>query len=152
MQEIEMMADRFRSAGNAVKTARAEALMEAGKELLASVNAKIGGTGRIQGVQDAHLGSGRGYVAVRAMAGEFVDEPRNNRYAAGYVTNSLENGHEIRTPSESSRRYVDRRKGAAVRGKHMYREAKEADADRIAAEVAQKISDAATNALNGGTT
>ena len=75
---------------DSIKQARTEALETEGVKLLGIVRAGIGGTGRVAGVQEVYMGSGRGYVAVRAKA-----KTRLDGYAAGYVTNSLENGHRM---------------------------------------------------------
>ena len=149
MQEIDVLTNRILAATEAMKRARAEALAEAGDELLAGVKSRIGGTGKMQSVQGTYIGSGRGYIAVRAMADTDVLSG-NQRYAAGYITNALENGHAIRTPSRNAKRYRNRRHTAAVSGKHMYRETEESDAERVAADAAKKIEDAAMCALNGG--
>ena len=73
-----------------IRQARTEALEAEGNKLLGIVQAGIGGTGRVAGVQEVYMGSGRGYVAVRAKAKTKLDG-----YAAGYVTNALEHGHRM---------------------------------------------------------
>lgn len=59
-----------------------------GAAVLARVRGRIGGSGKVQGWQDAFVGSGGGYVAVRAVAKVF-----ENGYAVGQITNAVENGH-----------------------------------------------------------
>ncbi len=99
----------------ALKKARSAFFEEAGAQLLSSVRQHIGGTGRVAGVQDRYLGSGGGYAAVRAKAKAELDG-----YAAGYVTNALENGHE-----QTAGRYVPalgkRLTKERAAGKYMYR-------------------------------
>ena len=51
-----------------IREARAEFFAEAGASLLSDVQGRIGGTGKIAGVQEYRVGSGKGYVAVRAKA------------------------------------------------------------------------------------
>ena len=51
-----------------IREARAEFFAEAGASLLSDVQGRIGGTGKIAGVQEYRVGSGKGYVAVRAMS------------------------------------------------------------------------------------
>ena len=80
----------------AMKKARSEFFEEAGREMLSTVRRRIGGQGYVANVQDRHVGSGRGYAAVRAKA-----KTELRGYAAGYVTNALEGGH-VQTPG----RYV----------------------------------------------
>ena len=82
-----------------IREARAEFFAEAGASLLSDVQGRIGGTGKIAGVQEYRVGSGKGYVAVRAKAKTNV-----GKYAAGYITNALENGHEGRTASGKAKR------------------------------------------------
>lgn len=128
-----------------VREARAEVMEEMGQELLGAVKQRIGGSGRVAGVQDYHVGSGKGYVAVRAKADTELDG-----YAAGYITNALEGGHDIRRPGHSgsrSRARVDR-----VPGKYMYRDTGRQDAKRLAETAAQRIENAAVKALEGSTT
>ena len=98
-----------------IREARGEVMDEMGQELLGGVQRRIGGSGRVAGVQEYKVGSGTGYVAVRAKADTYLDG-----YAAGYITNSLENGHAIRQPSGTAkRRQKSRAKIASVPGKHM---------------------------------
>ena len=77
-----------------IRQARAEFFDETGEVLLEAVQRHIGGSGRVAGVQESHVGSGKGYVAVRPMAKTNLDG-----YAAGYITNALENGHAVRPAS-----------------------------------------------------
>lgn len=129
-----------------IREARGEVMDEMGQELLGGVQRRIGGSGRVAGVQEYHVGSGRGYVAVRAKAETDLDG-----YAAGYVTNSLENGHAIRQPSGTAkRRQKSRAKIASVPGKHMYWETRETEAERMAENGAKRIEEAALRHLNGG--
>lgn len=63
-----------------IRQARAEFFDEAGEVLLEAVQRHIGGSGRVAGVQESHVGSGKGYVAVRPMAKTNLDG-----YAAGIL-------------------------------------------------------------------
>ena len=77
MQEIrvnglDQIVQRLNASPAVLREARAAALEDAGAELLDIVRGRIGGTGRIQGVQAVYLGSGKGYVAVRAKAETYV--------------------------------------------------------------------------------
>ena len=129
-----------------IREARSEVMEEMGQELLGDVQRRIGGSGRVAGVQEYKVGSGTGYVAVRAKAETDLDG-----YAAGYVTNSLENGHAIRQPSGSAKRpQKSRARIASVPGKHMYRETRETEAERMAENGAKRIEEAALRHLNGG--
>lgn len=125
-----------------LREARAQVMEEMGEELLGAVQQRIGGTGRIAGAQDYHVGSGKGYVAVRAKAKTDL-----GRYAAGYVTNALEGGHEIRKPANAGAR--SRAKLSRVPGKYMYRDTGELEAERLAETAAERIEQAAVQALEG---
>lgn len=126
-----------------IREAKAEFFEEAGARLLADVQSRIGGTGRVAGAQEYRVGSGKGYVAVRAMAKTDLDG-----YAAGYVTNALENGHAIRRPSGAAKRKrASRAKVAAVRGKYMYRDIRETEAARLAEAGAERIENAVLEIL-----
>ncbi len=126
-----------------IRQAKADAMEEMGQDLLSDVQRRIGGTGRVAGAQEYQVGSGKGYVAVRAMAKTELDG-----YAAGYVTNALENGHAIRRPSgNTKRKRPSRARVASVRGKHMYRDVREDQAARLAEAGAKRIEDAVLRSL-----
>lgn len=125
-----------------LREARAQVMEEMGEELLGAVQQRIGDTGRIAGAQDYHVGSSKGYVAVRAKAKTDL-----GRYAAGYVTNALEGGHEIRKPANAGTR--SRAKLSRVPGKYMYRDTGELEAERLAETAAERIEQAAVQALEG---
>ena len=125
-----------------LREARAQVMEEMGEELLGAVQQRIGGTGRIAGAQDYHVGSSKGYVAVRAKAKTDL-----GRYAAGYVTNAREGGHEIRKPANAGTR--SRAKLSRVPGKYMYRDTGELEAERLAETAAERIEQAAVQALEG---
>lgn len=118
-----------------IRQARAEFFDEAGEVLLEAVQRHIGGSGRVAGVQESHVGSGKGYVAVRPMAKTNLDG-----YAAGYITNALENGHAVRPASgKAKKKRQSRAKANRVQGKYMYRNAGQQEAKRAAEEGARII-------------
>lgn len=151
IQGLDKIAQALDHLPEVIREARAEVMEEMGQELLGAVQQRIGGTGRIADVQDYHVGSGKGYVAVRAKADTEVDG-----YAAGYITNALEGGHAfpgqgvqgLSRRARSERRSSDRR----VPGKYMYRDTDRQDVDRLSESAAKRIEDAALKALEGGTT
>ena len=102
MRQLEILADRFDASVEALPEIRREALERAGRGLLSTVRGRTGGTGKVQSWQELHMGSRGGYAAVRPKAGTFY-----RGYAAGYVTNAIENGHRTRS-------------GGRAAGKHMY--------------------------------
>lgn len=95
------------------------ALAALGTELLQQVRSEIGGTGKVAGWQAPHMGSGGGYVAVRAKADTYQTTQRGKRYAVGYVTNAFEGGHKIRRP-QGGKGYRSRVNVAAVPGRWAY--------------------------------
>lgn len=126
---------KLEAAPELIRQARAEFFEEAGAALLADVRDRIGGTGRIAGVQEYRVGSGKGYVAVRAKAKTNV-----GKYAAGYITNALENGHGIRASSgKAKRKRRSRAKMNRVPGKYMYRYTASQELDRLAETGARRI-------------
>lgn len=127
-----------------IRQARAEVMEEMGQELLSDVQRRIGGNGRVAGVQEYRVGSGKGYVAVRAKSDTELDG-----YAAGYVTNALEGGHPVRQSSGSAKqKRQSRAKTDAVPGKYMYRDVRETRAELFAQVGAKRIEDAAVKHLN----
>ena len=111
MKEVQEIIDNVL---DLVKRVRGEAFEELGSELLNDVREEIGGSGRVAGVQEYRVGSGKGYVVVRPKANTEL-----GGYAAGYVTNALENGHK-----QTAGRYIPaigmKTKATYVQGKHMY--------------------------------
>jgi hypothetical protein len=92
--------------------------------------------GKVKEWQTAYVGSGGGYAAVRATDKEIGDN------SPGAITNYLENGHQIRTPSGSNKRYRPRIKKPYVDGFHFYAAARntvEAKAIKAAEEFAEKF-------------
>ncbi len=145
MQSVEIrgldeLLKRFDHLPEVVRTARVQTLEEEGPRLLGVVQGYIGrGSGRhdaghphIADVQHVYMGSGKGYVAVRAKAKTNV-----GGYPAGYVTNALENGH------------VTAGSGGRAAGKYMYHHARP-EAAIAADRLKRAIEDAAQNVLNGG--
>lgn len=134
------------NAPQAIREARAQVFDEMGEELLGVVQQRIGGSGRVTGVQEYRVGSGKGYVAVRAKAKTELDG-----YAAGYITNALEGGHEVRKASgKAERERKSRVKMRRVPGKFMYRDTGAQELKHAAETAAQRIETAAMKALEGG--
>lgn len=95
------------------------ALAAMGDELLQQVRGEIGGTGKVAGWQAPHMGSGGGYVAVRAKANTYQTTKGGKRYAVGYISKAVEGGHKIRKP-QGGKGYRPRIKVAAVPGRWSY--------------------------------
>lgn len=127
----------------AMREARGAFFEQAGEELLDAVRQRIGGSGRVGGVQERYLGSGRGYAAVRARADTFLDG-----YAAGYITNALENGHD-QTPGRYVPAIGKRLKEKRAKGKYMYQDTSRAELRRLSEEGAREIERRAMAYLEG---
>lgn len=117
LRSWETLLDRF-------KTEKEKALERMGKQALQDVKQNIGGSGKVSGWQEPHMGSGGGYVAVRAKARTYQTTKNGKRYAVGYVTNSVEGGHRTGGqrpgPKADGYRYRPRYKKAAVPGWWFY--------------------------------
>lgn len=117
LRSWETLLDRF-------KTEKEKALERMGKQALQDVKQNIGGSGKVSGWQEPHMGSGGGYVAVRAKARTYQTTKNGKRYAVGYITNSIEGGHRTGGqrpgPKADGYRYRPRYKKAAVPGRWLY--------------------------------
>lgn len=115
---------------------------EMGRAVLSDVRGRIGGRGKVQRWQDRFVGSKLGYVAVRPVADAYDEKG----YAAGYVTNAVENGHR------QSRRYVPalgkQLKAERVMGKGFYQGAR-AGAEQTARRAAENFARAVVRELEG---
>ena len=124
-----------------VSRARREFFADAGPELLGAVRRRIGGMGRVAGVQGAYMING--YAAVRAVSrsesGGYLEQGKTkiSRTPSGYVTNALENGH------------VARDNTTRVGGRYMYLMTKDAEIRRLTAEGAKEIERRAMAYLEG---
>lgn len=93
--------------------------------------------GRVKLWQKPHVGSGHGYVAVRADSVEVAaGHGDRQRLNAGALTNFLSSGHKVRGPSGRSKRYQPRARMTRVKGLDFYGKAK-AEAEKIAVQEAE---------------
>jgi len=93
--------------------------------------------GRVKRWQNPHVGSGRGYVAVRPDSVEASAGYRDRQVLnAGALTNFLASGHRVRGPSGRARRYQPRARMTRVRGFGFYEKAR-AEAEKIAVQEAE---------------
>lgn len=93
--------------------------------------------GRVKRWQNPHVGSGRGYVAVRADSVEVAAGYRDRqRLNAGALTNFLSSGHKVRGPSGRAERYQPRARRNRVKGLDFYGKA-QAEAEKIAVQEAE---------------
>ena len=125
-------------------------LEQAGQRVKQEVDETIRGAGMknqggpLPGWQTYHVGSGLGYIAVRAKGWREGATTGDN--SPGAITNYTENGHRIRKPDVVHRkgyRYRKRINEPAVRGFHYYANVRASDIkDQIGAmgeEFMQKI-------------
>ena len=70
--------------------------------------------GKIKGWQEKYVGSGGGYAAVRPIGGI------SGKTSPAAITGYLENGHRIRRPSGTNKKYYPRIKVPYVDGRHFY--------------------------------
>lgn len=93
--------------------------------------------GRVKRWQNPHVGSGLGYVAVRADSVEVAAGYRDRqRLNAGALTNFLTSGHKVRGPSGRAERYQPRARRSRVKGLDFYGKA-QAEAEKIAVQEAE---------------
>lgn len=98
-------------------------------------------SGKIEGWQKGRVGSRGGYAAVSAISG------KTGPNSPGAITNYLNSGHKIRPPGKLRRSRVH---VAYVNGYHFYQFAA-ANAEAIAANEAEKLSDKLAQELGGET-
>lgn len=68
---------------------------ELAPDLLSEVRRQIGGSGKVQGWQEAAVGSRGGYAAVRPRAKTYYAAREGGKqYAVGYITNAINSGHK----------------------------------------------------------
>ena len=149
MEGLEEIMERLQASPEVFRDARTRELENLGRQLLPRVQARIGGTGRIQALQELHLGSGKGYMAVRPKADTFVTTPAGKQYAAGAVTNAIEGGHATRTPSGQAKRYHPRINVARVPGKYMYRDTED-EAEQLAQDIGNRVAQEIVQRLEEG--
>ena len=104
-----------------------KALKEAGEAMLSIVRLNVSTSpmaddgAKVGGWQRAHVGTKKGYAAVRAIGGK--EGGGTGPESAGAVTNYTENGHAIRRPAPVKRkgyRYRPRIHKPRVPGYHYY--------------------------------
>ena len=131
---------------DALPEIKKEFLDRMGGEMFSAVRGNLGGEGKVQSWQEARVGSRHGYAAVSPKAKTY-QETKNSRHAVGYVTNAIERGHRIRSPSgQAKERYRPRIKQPKVTGRFFYKSSEsevarlaEAGAKDLAEKLVQKI-------------
>lgn len=152
--ELTRLIEKLEKSPQVLKETKRQAFETAASRLLSVVQHETGGTGRVRSWQEAYVGSGGGYAAVRPRAKTYAESrgkqtfaesrrlPRPT-YAVGYITNAINNGH--RTPRNKMGYYIS---GRTVAGKQFYQRA-QARAEPIAQEVGKQIVQALIDHLEG---
>ncbi|MBR2977643.1 MAG: hypothetical protein IKC50_05150 [Oscillospiraceae bacterium] len=129
----------------AFREARDKFLTEGGEQLRQAVERSIRTSGMTlrsgKIVAWQRLYRSKGYAAVRPISGE------TGANSPGAITNYLEGGHKIRGISGQAARYHPRIHVARVPGFRFYESARQ-DAQKIAADVAERISEAVAQKIN----
>lgn len=124
---------------------RREMYEEMGRAVLVEVQRGLG-NGEAAGWQEAVVGTGGGYAAVRAKKETFTRDGGSGKpYAVGYVTNSIENGHKQAkgryVPALGKKLVADRvtGKGAYLVARQRAEEIAYQAAERFARKVQKKL-------------
>lgn len=137
MQELDILADKLGKFPEEMRTIKEEVLTQAGNQMLEEVRQQIDHSGirdsrgRVKSWQETHMGSGRGYTAVRATASS------SGPNSPGAITNYLEHGHKIRNSSQRARGY------------HFYTKSKGALDGKILTEARQLLQQKIAEKLEG---
>ena len=151
-RDIDHLIDSWNALLKRFPDGKQKALESIGRDLLLNVRDEIGGSGKVAGWQEPHMGSGGGYVAVRAKAKTYQTTKNGNRYAVGYITNAIEGGHRTGGqrpgPKADGYQYRPRYKKAAVPGRWFYEQARQ-DAERILQGEEEKLEKTIVDGLEG---
>ena len=121
-------------------------------QMLQAVRRAVGGSGKVAGWQEPHMGSGGGYAAVRPRAETYQATRSGTRYAVGYITNAIEGGHRHGGPRGSTKpdyHYRPRFKTAAVPGRWFYAAVRQELASLMEGEI-QALAGEIKAGLEGG--
>lgn len=160
--DLERLTEKLKKAPEVLAWARREAMISAANQFKALMDTAISGSGRVKDWQQAYVGSGGGYAAVRPRAKTYAEsrgkqtfaERRRTphpTYAVGYITNAINSGHL--TPSHRAGQPKGLRgyhvsTARTIGGKGFY-EAVQAQAEAVGEAAAQEILDALFKHLEG---
>lgn len=150
-KELERFLTKLGNSRAALREARRQAMEAAGPKLKTLLDGEIGGTGKVRRWQEAAVGSGGGYSAVRPKANTWAEDGRGRttRYQVGRVTKAIESGHAFPAPGGKQGYRPRIRSGRmSVPGRHFY-EAAQARVPEIAREAAEQVLDALKQHLEG---
>lgn len=147
--------ERWKLVINQIPGFKEAMLADVGKTMTSEVRRAVAASGvndprgRVQTWQNAHIGSGRGYVAVRADSVEVTAGYRGRETAnAGALTNYLTAGHHVRQPSGRTKRYHPEAHVTRTRSFQFYKTVA-GSADRTAADAAEAFCKRLLGGLNG---
>ena len=149
--ELDRLVEKLAQAPQVLKEAKRQAFETAAPKLKATVDSEIGGSGKVQDWQGAYVGSKGGYAAVRPKEKTYIETRGRQKhfragpkkYAVGYVTNAINNGH--RSPRNT---WGYRTNAKVVAGKQFYQRAQD-KAGTIARETAEQIVQTVVEHLEG---
>ena len=138
--------DRWEDAIKKIPGLKEQILAKAGDDIQDAVRYSIFQSGlndrrhgRVKSWQNRHVGSGKGYVAVRPDSVEVESGGGSKeKLNAGALTNFLTSGHKVRGPSGRAKRYVPRARMTRVPGLAFYKDAAK-DAEHITAQAAEEF-------------
>lgn len=149
--ELDQLVEKLTKAPRVLKEAKREAFETAAPRLLSAVQYEIGGSGKVRSWQEKYVGSKGGYAAARPKKETWTEatKKKGNRYAVGYVTNAINNGHRFPAPSgRAGYKPKILNGGMTVPGKHFYQRA-QAQAGQVAQDAADQIVQALIDHLEG---
>lgn len=149
--QLDRLAEKLAEAPEIITRAKREAIEAAAPKLKALVDEAIGGSGKVRSWQGTYVGSKGGYAAVRPRKETYLETKGRQRgaragpkrYAVGYVTNAINQGH--RPPRNTAGYYTSSRR---VPGKQFYQRA-QAEAEQVAQETGEQIVQALMDHLEG---
>lgn len=140
---VQRLSEDFYAIARKFPEERKHLMEELAGVIQSTVAGNIGGAGKVQSWQDKFIGSGGGYAAVRAKA-----KVKHKGYAVGYITNAIENGHEVSKPSGYAKRYRPRLKKTRVPGKGFYAKSR-GGVETAATQAAQNLMERLAAELEG---
>lgn len=149
--EVKRLADLLEQSPAVIEAAKREAIAAAAPKMKAIVDQEIGGSGRVKSWQGQYVGSGGLYAAVRPKKETYVETKGKQKgwragpkkYAVGYITNAINNGH--RTPRN---KWGYRTSGKTIKGKEFYQRAS-TRLGQVAEEASENIGKALVTHLTG---
>lgn len=156
-KDLDALAELLAKSPEVVQNARRQAMEQAASKLKQTLDAGIGGTGKVRGWQDQTVGSRGGYAAIHPRAKTYTQPSRSGtRYAVGYVTNAVNNGHlfpgaakrQTWRETQAKQLFAQRIGSGRVPGKEFYQAAQE-KAPEIAKQAAEQVVQALKAHLTG---